>query len=93
MKNLKDINVEINMELLVKIDSITSLLAYRYSHLLSEETAKELKEISETCRAIYNSNKDKIVEVDNRPHSRACGIFKHEHGPDCNSNCPTCGGK
>lgn len=27
------------------------------------------------------------------PHSRACGIRKHDHGTDCNSNCPTCGGR
>lgn len=26
------------------------------------------------------------------PHSRACGWRQHEHGPDCHSNCPTCGG-
>lgn len=27
------------------------------------------------------------------PHSRACGIRRHDHGPDCHSNCPTCGGR
>lgn len=27
------------------------------------------------------------------PHSRACGISRHLHGPDCHPNCPTCGGK
>lgn len=27
------------------------------------------------------------------PHSRACGITRHDHGPDCHPNCPTCGGK
>lgn len=26
------------------------------------------------------------------PHSRACGAARHDHGPDCNRNCPTCGG-
>lgn len=26
------------------------------------------------------------------PHSRACGIKRHEHGRDCHANCPTCGG-
>jgi hypothetical protein len=31
--------------------------------------------------------------VDRRPHSRACGIVSHEHGADCHSNCPTCGGR
>lgn len=30
---------------------------------------------------------------DMRPHSRACGIRNHEHGPDCSTNCPTCGGR
>lgn len=27
------------------------------------------------------------------PHSRACGVRRHEHGPDCHRNCPTCGGR
>jgi len=27
------------------------------------------------------------------PHSRACGIRKHDHGPDCHPNCPTCSGR
>lgn len=27
------------------------------------------------------------------PHSRACGISKHDHGSECASDCPTCGGK
>lgn len=27
------------------------------------------------------------------PHSRACGVRKHDHGPECHSNCPTCGGR
>jgi uncharacterized protein (DUF1778 family) len=27
------------------------------------------------------------------PHSRACGIIPHEHGTDCHTNCPTCGGR
>jgi hypothetical protein len=26
------------------------------------------------------------------PHSRACGVRRHEHGADCHGNCPTCGG-
>jgi hypothetical protein len=30
---------------------------------------------------------------DQRPHSRACGWRNHPHGPDCSTNCPTCGGK
>lgn len=27
---------------------------------------------------------------DSRPHSRACGISPHPHGPSCSSDCPTC---
>jgi hypothetical protein len=27
---------------------------------------------------------------DNRPHSRACGIRKHDHGIECAPDCPTC---
>jgi hypothetical protein len=29
---------------------------------------------------------------DKRPHSRACGIRPHDHGPECHGNCPTCHG-
>lgn len=32
-------------------------------------------------------------KVEVGPHSRACGIRKHEHGSECHSNCPTCGGR
>lgn len=31
--------------------------------------------------------------VDHRPHSRACGIRAHAHGPLCSPNCPTCHGR
>ena len=27
------------------------------------------------------------------PHSRACGIRKHDHGLSCHRNCPTCEGQ
>ena len=30
---------------------------------------------------------------DQRPHSRACGIVSHQHGPACHTNCPTCHGQ
>lgn len=28
---------------------------------------------------------------DERPHSRACGMHAHPHGPACAADCPTCG--
>ena len=31
--------------------------------------------------------------TDRRPHSRACGWRKHDHGVDCAPSCQTCGGK
>lgn len=31
--------------------------------------------------------------VDDRPHSRACGISCRGHGPQCSPDCPTCGGQ
>lgn len=34
-----------------------------------------------------------LIQIDKRPHSRACTYRKHEHGPQCSNNCPTCGGK
>lgn len=33
------------------------------------------------------------TDDDRRPHSRACGITKHDHGTACHSNCPTCHGR
>lgn len=30
--------------------------------------------------------------ADRSPHSRACGIRMHEHGPECFRDCPTCHG-
>lgn len=27
------------------------------------------------------------------PHSRSCGIGKHDHGTSCRSDCPTCHGR
>ena len=27
-----------------------------------------------------------------RPHSRACGWMRHDHGRECSYNCPTCHG-
>lgn len=33
------------------------------------------------------------VEIDRRPHSRACGWRQHPHGSACSVNCPTCGGQ
>lgn len=32
----------------------------------------------------------RVVEL---PHSRACGIRKHEHGVACHRNCPSCQGR
>jgi len=33
---------------------------------------------------------EKLADDDNRPHSRACGIKPHSHGPECSPDCPTC---
>lgn len=30
------------------------------------------------------------LQGDRRPHSRACGFRKHDHGPECARDCPTC---
>jgi acetaldehyde dehydrogenase (acetylating) len=34
-----------------------------------------------------------VKTSDQRPHSRACGITRHDHGPACSRDCPTCGAK
>lgn len=34
--------------------------------------------------------KNERSERDDRPHSRACGIYYHPHGPLCKRDCPTC---
>jgi hypothetical protein len=31
-----------------------------------------------------------LASADNRPHSRACGLLLHPHGPECAVDCPTC---
>jgi hypothetical protein len=49
-----------------------------------------------TCKPDVFANRYELVEreeFDRRPHSRACGIKIHDHGPSCSSNCPTCGGQ
>ena len=57
---------------------------YTFIGLLAE-FARELRTepIYSQATAVTNS----------KPHSRACGITKHEHGADCHTNCPTCHGK
>ena len=41
----------------------------------------------------YVPGPDEVTRVvDQRPHSRACGIRQHEHGPACSGDCPTCHG-
>ena len=42
---------------------------------------------------IKQNNTDVGSQPHTRPHSRACGWAKHEHGTECSTNCPTCGGK
>lgn len=38
-------------------------------------------------------HRGEVQSRDERPHSRACGIKYHQHGPMCSRNCPTCEGK
>jgi len=43
-------------------------------------------------RLVHRMVSEWVREVfDKRPHSRACGLWEHPHGPRCHSNCPTCG--
>lgn len=54
-----------------------------------EERLLEARAGLEKLRGTY----PQLFLAPNAPHSRACGIRKHDHGPDCHENCPTCGGK
>jgi len=47
----------------------------------------------ENVDMLYLAVNDGAYHYRPRPHSRACGIEKHEHGPACHRNCPTCGGE
>jgi len=52
----------------------------------------------EKLHSRYNSTKGRIYpfyddDDFSGPHSRACGVKKHEHGRECSDNCPTCHGK
>ena len=41
---------------------------------------------------IVRSGVPRTEEARTGPHSRACGIKRHDHGTECHSNCPTCRG-
>ena len=41
--------------------------------------------------ATYEAVEESTPVVPELPHSRACGIHMHEHGPACSPDCPTCG--
>lgn len=45
-----------------------------------------------TLEAMLDRLEDQAVEH-GKPHSRACGIVRHEHGTACSDNCPTCQGR
>lgn len=56
--------------------------------MVVELPANNLKELAAVLEQFGALADTKPVE----PHSRACGIRKHDHGPECSTNCPTCGG-
>ena len=41
--------------------------------------------------ATYELVEEPSPVIPELPHSRACGIKKHDHGPACSPDCPTCG--
>lgn len=41
---------------------------------------------------IVRSGVPRTEEARTGPHSRACGIKRHDHGTECHFNCPTCRG-
>jgi hypothetical protein len=55
-------------------------------------TAAVARFLAETDPAELRDPDDEEQPVDNRPHSRICGISFHDHGVDCHPNCPTCHG-
>lgn len=48
---------------------------------------------AQVIRDILNAGidaRERLTDRDPRPHSRACGIQTHRHGPACSKDCPTC---
>ena len=41
--------------------------------------------------ATYEAVEEQTPVAPELPHSRACGIHMHDHGPMCSPDCPTCG--
>jgi hypothetical protein len=50
-------------------------------------------EFAEAVLRFRSTERDHITTQGLLPHSRACDWRKHEHGPACHSNCPTCSGR
>lgn len=42
--------------------------------------------------SLTNARNELAGTADNRPHSRACGMFCRGHGAACSKDCPTCHG-
>jgi len=79
----------IQMELAVDLAQLADIPAGRIDAVQVNATLAGVR-LSHDC--IPKATRDPIA-VDQRPHSRACGMHAHPHGPDCHSNCPTCHGK
>jgi len=63
-------------------------------HLAIARVEDEIERISKALDDLGNPAQVVAVpNVEEGPHSRACGISNHPHGPQCHSNCPTCHGR
>jgi hypothetical protein len=51
----------------------------------------EVCRIREGIRALPITEPAEPQTAHEQPHSRACGIQRHEHGTACHSSCPSCG--
>lgn len=65
---------------------------------LDDSVTEELKNVQQVVDLVKKHQQDGqcpvlIQLIDVRPHSRGCGIYKHDHGQACSMDCPTCGGK
>lgn len=57
-------------------------------HFWAEDSADA---IEAAAKQAQETGQPVLVKAQEGPHSRACGFEKHDHGPACSDNCPTCG--
>lgn len=108
LRGLADYEGDVDERFVIRIDRITETKVYdgrgrnwsassKEVEPLAELSASQAAELAasiarDLAYCIDVAEARLVPPAQELPHSRACGVSKHDHGPDCHSNCPTCGG-